>query len=207
MFSRANPKPHYELSLTDIKSEGIIQTLNSVGKNVYDKMYEELLNIPDDKPIHINVETHGGSAMYCHKICRLLQARSHPCRIIIEEYGHSAGTCLALCADELFMDKNASLSPIDPQIPSPLEKGHVPLKMLASIFDASDVSGVLKNVDTFYKRQNDYSITETKKYINKKYTDIEKDKIIQHMYIDPVCHEELFWVEDLEKFGVKFTLL
>ena len=207
MFSRTTAKPYYELSLTDIKSEGIIQTLNTIGKNVYDKLYEELLKLPDDKPIYINVETHGGSALYCHKICRLLQSRSHPTRVIIQKYGHSAGTCLALCADELYIDKNASLSPIDPQIPSPLEKNHVPLKMLAGIFDASDISGVLKNVNDFYKKQNDYSIAESKKYINKKYTDVEKDKIIQHMYVEPTCHEELYWVEDLERFGIKFTLL
>ena len=71
---------------------------------------------PDTVPIDLVVHTPGGLVLAAEQIARALHR--HPARVtvIVPHYAMSGGTMLALAADEIVMDDNAVLGPVDPQI-------------------------------------------------------------------------------------------
>lgn len=71
---------------------------------------------PDDMPIDIILHTPGGLVLAAQQIARAL--KKHPARVtaIVPHYAMSGGTLIALAADEIMLDENAVLGPVDPQI-------------------------------------------------------------------------------------------
>ncbi|MDQ7793466.1 MAG: hypothetical protein RDU89_03510 [bacterium] len=71
---------------------------------------------PGDVPIDVVLHTPGGLVLASEQIARAI--RKHPARVtvFVPHYAMSGGTLLALAADELVVDENAVLGPIDPQI-------------------------------------------------------------------------------------------
>ncbi len=71
---------------------------------------------PDNMAIDLIVHTPGGLALAATQIASALVRRKSPVRVIIPHYAMSGGTLIALAADEIIMDPNAVLGPLDPQI-------------------------------------------------------------------------------------------
>jgi len=71
---------------------------------------------PDDMPIDIVLHTPGGLVLAAEQIARALLR--HPARVtvMVPHYAMSGGTMLALSADEIMLDENAVLGPVDPQL-------------------------------------------------------------------------------------------
>ena len=71
---------------------------------------------PDEMPIDLVLHTPGGLVLASEQIASAL--RRHPGRItvFVPHYAMSGGTMIALAADEIVMDENAVLGPLDPQI-------------------------------------------------------------------------------------------
>lgn len=71
---------------------------------------------PDDMPIDIILHTPGGLVIAAEQIAMAL-AR-HPARVtvFVPHYALSGGTLIALAADEIVMDEDAVLGPLDPQL-------------------------------------------------------------------------------------------
>jgi ClpP class serine protease len=71
---------------------------------------------PDTVPIDLVAHTPGGLVLASEQIARALHR--HPARVtvIVPHYAMSGGTLLALAADEIVMDENAVLGPVDPQV-------------------------------------------------------------------------------------------
>ena len=71
---------------------------------------------PDSVPLDLVAHTPGGLVLASEQIARALHR--HPARVtvIVPHYAMSGGTLLALAADEILMDENAVLGPVDPQI-------------------------------------------------------------------------------------------
>jgi len=81
---------------------------------------EELLRIirltPDDQPIDLIIHTPGGIALAATQIAFALKAHKGKTTVMVPHYAMSGGTLIALAADEILMDPNAVLGPVDPQI-------------------------------------------------------------------------------------------
>lgn len=69
-----------------------------------------------DRPIDLVIHTPGGLVIASEQIARALQAHRSGVTAIIPQYALSGGTFLALAADQILMDEQAMLGPIDPQI-------------------------------------------------------------------------------------------
>lgn len=71
---------------------------------------------PDDMPIDIVLHTPGGLVLASEQIAHALM--NHPAKVtvFVPHYAMSGGTMIALAADEIVMDCNAVLGPVDPQI-------------------------------------------------------------------------------------------
>ncbi|MDD3043297.1 MAG: hypothetical protein PHW56_10235 [Methanosarcinaceae archaeon] len=69
-----------------------------------------------DRPLELLLHTSGGQLHASIQIARALKNHPQKTRVIIPHYSMSGGTMIALAADEIVMDKNAVLGPIDPQV-------------------------------------------------------------------------------------------
>jgi ClpP class serine protease len=71
---------------------------------------------PPDMPIDIILHTPGGLVLATEQIAQALVRHEGKVTVFIPHYAMSGGTMLALAADEIVMDENAVLGPVDPQI-------------------------------------------------------------------------------------------
>ncbi len=71
---------------------------------------------PPDKPIALILHTPGGLVLAAAQIAMAL--KKHPAKkiVIVPHYAMSGGTLIALAADEIWMDPDAVLGPLDPQL-------------------------------------------------------------------------------------------
>ena len=92
---------------------------------------------PPDRPIDVILHTPGGAVLAAEQIATALAARKGKVTVFVPHYAMSGGTLIALAADEIVMDANAVLGPVDPQI------GGLPA---ASLVKAVELKGV-RHVD------------------------------------------------------------
>lgn len=71
---------------------------------------------PDDSPIDLIMHTPGGLVLASEQIARALRRHKEKVTIIVPHHALSGGTLISLAADEVLMDPNAILSPLDPQL-------------------------------------------------------------------------------------------
>lgn len=71
---------------------------------------------PDNVPIDLVLHTPGGLVLASEQIASALQKHPAKVTVIVPHYAMSGGTMIALAADEIIMDENAVLGPVDPQI-------------------------------------------------------------------------------------------
>lgn len=71
---------------------------------------------PDDMPIDLVLHTPGGLVLATEQIARTLQNHKGKVTVFVPHYAMSGGTMIALAADEIVMDPNAVLGPVDPQL-------------------------------------------------------------------------------------------
>lgn len=80
---------------------------------------------PDDMPIDLVLHTPGGLVLAAEQIACALARHPSKVTVFVPHYAMSGGTLVALAADEIVMDPNAVLGPIDPQLGDP-QHGYYP---------------------------------------------------------------------------------
>jgi ClpP class serine protease len=71
---------------------------------------------PNDQPIDLILHTPGGLVLAAEQIAKALVEHKGKVTVFVPHYAMSGGTLIALAADEIVMDSNAVLGPVDPQI-------------------------------------------------------------------------------------------
>lgn len=71
---------------------------------------------PDDMPIDILLHTPGGLVLASEQIANALMRHPAKVTVFVPHYAMSGGTMIALAADEIVMDCNSVLGPVDPQL-------------------------------------------------------------------------------------------
>jgi ClpP class serine protease len=91
---------------------------------------------PDDTPIDLVLHTPGGLVLAAEQIAHAV--RSHPAKVtvLVPHYAMSGGTMLALAADEIVMDPQAVLGPVDPQL------GDMPAASILRVVASKDVEHI-----------------------------------------------------------------
>jgi len=80
---------------------------------------------PPEMPIDLIVHTPGGLVLASDQIAYALKRHDGKVTVIVPHYAMSGGTLVALAADEILMDPDAVLGPVDPQLGS-LPRGSWP---------------------------------------------------------------------------------
>jgi ClpP class serine protease len=73
---------------------------------------------PADEPIDVVLHTPGGLMLAAEQIAKALAEHKGRVTVFVPHYAMSGGTLIALAADEIVMDPNAVLGPVDPQLGS-----------------------------------------------------------------------------------------
>ena len=81
-----------------------------------EKILRAIRLMPADAPIDLIVHTPGGLVLPAQQIAYALKGRQAPVTVIIPHFAMSGGTLIALAADEVLVDPNGVLGPVDPQI-------------------------------------------------------------------------------------------
>lgn len=104
---------------------------------------------PQGQPIALILHTPGGLVLAASQIAMALKRHEGKKIVIIPHYAMSGGTLIALAADEIIMDPDAVLGPLDPQLQTP--RGVFPAPSLVKVarekgMGASDEILVLADV-------------------------------------------------------------
>jgi len=87
-----------------------------MGQDVYDLFVDQLEAIGKVKRISLYLYSRGGDTNIAWTLCNLIRSYCDEFIVIIPSRAHSAATLLSLGADEIYMTKQATLSPIDPSV-------------------------------------------------------------------------------------------
>lgn len=88
---------------------------------------------PADMPIDLVLHTPGGLVLASDQIAYALKRHPGRVTVIVPHYAMSGGTLVALAADEILMDPDAVLGPVDPQLGNPLRGAWPAASILAAL--------------------------------------------------------------------------
>ncbi len=91
-----------------------------IHHDVFDHFVDHLDAIGVTKRISLILYTRGGDGMAAWSLFNLIRMFCDELEVIVPMKAHSAGTMMAIGADNIIMTKQATLSPIDPSINHPL---------------------------------------------------------------------------------------
>jgi ClpP class serine protease len=107
---------------------------------------------PPEQPIDIILHTPGGLVLAAEQIAKALVERKGKVTVFVPHYAMSGGTLIALAADEIVMDANAVLGPVDPQL------GDMPAASIIKVVEAKGPKNVgdefLMLADMAHKARN-----------------------------------------------------
>lgn len=102
-------------------SEEVIRAIRMTDKNI---------------PLDFILHTPGGLVLAAEQIAYALKNHKAKVTVFIPHYAMSGGTLIALAADEIIMDANAVLGPVDPQL------GQYPAASILKVLETKDVNKI-----------------------------------------------------------------
>ncbi|MCL5257464.1 MAG: ATP-dependent Clp protease proteolytic subunit [Chloroflexi bacterium] len=91
---------------------------------------------PESTPIDLIIHSPGGMVLPAQQIAYALKKHPALVTVIVPNYAMSGGTLVALAADEIIMDPNAVLGPLDPQIA--LRGSYLPAASLLTVMELKE---------------------------------------------------------------------
>jgi ClpP class serine protease len=91
---------------------------------------------PPEVPIDLILHTPGGLVLAAEQIANALCRHPGKVTVFVPHYAMSGGTLIALAADEIVMDPNAVLGPVDPQV------GQFPAASILSVLEAKPIAEI-----------------------------------------------------------------
>jgi len=129
---------------------------SNIAQDAVEVLYNHLKNLGKVDKLDLFLHTFGGILEIPSKIVSIMREFSNKFSVMIPYRAHSAGTLIALGADEIVMGRMSELTPVDPQTRSPLNpkdpKGEitfVAVQDLISFFKFVDNLGIEKKDEIF----------------------------------------------------------
>ncbi|BAU41990.1 SDH family Clp fold serine proteinase [Leptolyngbya sp. O-77] len=159
---------------------------------------------PPNVPIDLILHTPGGLVLATEQIARALVRHPAKVTVFVPHYAMSGGTMLAMAADEIVMDENAVLGPVDPQL------GSTPAASVLKVLEDKPISEIddqtIVTADIARK-----AIRQVQKFVRalledcvpKRKIEPERiDRIIEALTTGQVTHDYPISVEEAQELGL-----
>ncbi len=156
----------------------------------------------DDVPIDLILHTPGGLVLAAEQIALALAAHPARVRVMIPHYAMSGGTLLALAADEIMMDPNAVLGPIDPQLggyPAASILAAIGQKGVSEVDDETLICGDIARKAMVQVRHNVSALLE------RKHEPAKAREIARYLTEGRWTHDYPLHINELEALGIPVT--
>ncbi len=163
---------------------------------------------PPDVPIDLILHTPGGLVLATEQIARALIRHPAKVTVFVPHYAMSGGTMLALASDEIIMDANAVLGPVDPQL------GNFPAASILKVVEDKPISEVddqtLIMADLSRK-----AIAQVQRFVRtllkdniprQKIAEENIEPIIEALTTGRVTHDYPITVEEATELGLPITV-
>lgn len=162
---------------------------------------------PPNVPIDLILHTPGGLVLATEQIARALLRHPAKVTVFIPHYAMSGGTMLAMAADEIVMDENAVLGPVDPQLGNVAAASVIKVveeKPIEKIDDQTLITAdlarkALAQVQRFVRSLLEDAIPAPK--INPE----NIERIIQRLTTGQVTHDYPITIEEARDMGLPVT--
>ena len=184
-----------------ISNKYIKKNIIDIDQEIQFIRWYENVNINED--INIVINSTGGDISSSDAIINILSLHKGKINIYIPRIAYSAGTMIALCADQLYMNNYSLLSLVDPQIDIGEEtysvKSFLNLKRNNGIVNLSEDNQLM-----FYecKKLYDDNIRNMNKILKNKYSKRVIKKIIKEFGEAIYPHEKQFNINDIKDMEI-----
>lgn len=159
---------------------------------------------PPNVPIDIILHTPGGLVLATEQIARALVRHPSKVTVFVPHYAMSGGTMLAMAADEIVMDENAVLGPVDPQLGSTPAASVLKVLENKPISEIDDQTIVTADIARKAIRQVQRFVrTLLEDCVPKRKIEPEKiDRIVEALTTGQVTHDYPISVEEAQDLGL-----
>jgi ClpP class serine protease len=163
---------------------------------------------PPDVPIDLILHTPGGLVLATEQIARALIRHPAKVSVFVPHYAMSGGTMLALASDEIVMDANAVLGPVDPQL------GNYPAASIIKVVEDKPI-GEIDDQTLIMADLSRKAIKQVQRFVRTLLKDsIPKQKvqpeniesIIDALTTGRVTHDYPITVEEATEMGLPITV-
>lgn len=163
---------------------------------------------PPDVPIDLILHTPGGLVLATEQIARALIRHPAKVTVYVPHYAMSGGTMLALASDEIVMDANAVLGPVDPQL------GNYPAASIIKVVEDKPI-GEIDDQTLIMADLSRKAIKQVQRFVRTLLKDsIPKQKvqpeniesIIDALTTGRVTHDYPITVEEATEMGLPITV-
>jgi ClpP class serine protease len=153
-------------------------------------------------PIDLILHTPGGLVLASAQIANALSRHPGKVTVFVPHYAMSGGTLLALAADEIVMDDNAVLGPVDPQI------GQFPAVSILQVLEQKDPNKI-DDETMILADVSRKAIAQVKETIRKiaccHYTPQEAERIAEELASGQWTHDYPIDVEKAKSLGLTIS--
>jgi len=145
---------------------------------------------PPDAPIDLILHTPGGIALAATQIAFALDGHRGRKTVMIPHYAMSGGTLIAMAADEIMMDPNAVLGPVDPQIGD--QHGVQPASSILAVVERKKVDEI-EDRTLILAEESRKAIGQMKntvrQIIGDKYSEEKTEEIVEELVSGKYTHD------------------
>ncbi|MBW4444304.1 MAG: hypothetical protein KME10_24395 [Plectolyngbya sp. WJT66-NPBG17] len=163
---------------------------------------------PPDVPIDLILHTPGGLVLATEQIARALIRHPAKVSVYVPHYAMSGGTMLALAADEIVMDANAVLGPVDPQL------GNFPAASVLKVVEQKPI-GDIDDQTLIMADLSRKAIAQVQRFVrtllkdavpNQKIAPEKIESVVEALTTGKVTHDYPITVEEASEMGLPITV-
>lgn len=163
---------------------------------------------PPDVPIDLILHTPGGLVLATEQIARALIRHPAKVTVYVPHYAMSGGTMLALAADEIVMDANAVLGPVDPQL------GNFPAASILKVVEQKPI-GEIDDQTLIMADLSRKAIAQVQRFVrtllkdtvpNQKIAPEKIESVVDALTTGKVTHDYPITVEEASEMGLPVTV-
>ncbi len=162
----------------------------------------------EDVPIDMLLHTPGGLVLAAEQIAYALCRHKAKVTVFVPHYAMSGGTLVSLAADEIVMDPNAVLGPVDPQLQGPAGGGGYPAASILAALETPNPNRddeTLILADVARKAINQVYQTVHKLLLSNGLQDPKADELARKLSQGQWTHDYPISVDEAREMGLPVT--